>query len=223
MTPTPSIRLLLVDDHAASREPLAMLLEREADLTVVGQAGSLAEARRLLAGGLKADVALVDLNLPDGHGAELVRDLRRSHREALALALTASVERHDHARAIEAGAAGVLHKSAPIREVVTAIRQVHAGEPLLAPQEIVELLRLAGERRAQDEAARRALDRLTPREREILAALAEGLGDKAIGERLFVSEKTVRNHMSRLLDELGVDSRLQALILAVRHGAVRIG
>ena len=116
----------------------------------------------------------------------------------------------------------LLHKSKPIREVVAAIRAACAGEPLLTTQELVALLRTASERRAQDELARRSLERLTPREREILAALAEGLGDKAIAQRLNISEKTVRNHMTRLLDELGVESRLQALILAIRYGVVRV-
>ena len=216
------IRLLLVDDHASAREPLAMLLGREADLEVVAQAGTLEEARACLKSGAEVDVALVDLDLPDGHGADLVRDLRRAKREAMAVVLTGSFERRDHARAIEAGAAGVLHKSVPTAQVVDAIRRARAGEPLIPTQELVKLLRLAGERRTQDDLARRAFERLTPRERDILGSLADGLGDKAIAERLSVSEKTVRNHMTRLLDELGVESRLQALILAIRYGAVRV-
>jgi DNA-binding NarL/FixJ family response regulator len=87
------IHLLLVDDHPASREPLAMLLEREPDLIVVGQAGTLTEARQLLVGGMAVDIAVVDLDLPDGHGSELIRDLRRTAPEAAALVLTASRER----------------------------------------------------------------------------------------------------------------------------------
>lgn len=221
MTSSP-IRLLLVDDHPSSREPLAELLGRQPDLAVAGEAGSLAEARALLTAGLAVDVALVDLDLPDGNGAELIRDLRRRNTDALALVLTASRDRVQHARAVAAGAAGVLHKSAPIRGIVDAIRRLHEGEALLEAHEVAELVALWSARRGQDEAVRAGLAELTPRERDVLAALAEGLGDKAIAERLSLSDRTVRNHVVAVLNKLGVDSRLQALVLAVRLGAVRI-
>ncbi len=215
------IRLLLVDDHAVSREPLALLLEREPDFAVAAQAGSVAEAREVLAG-VEIDVALVDMNLPDGSGVDLIRDLRDRNPEALVLVVTASHDRHDHARAVAAGAAGVLHKSARTREIVDAIRRLCAGEPLLSPHQVIELLRFADRHRAQDQQARATLDLLTPREHEVLRLLAEGLSDKEIAERLTISERTVRAHMVNLLAKLGVDSRLQALVLAVRHGVVTI-
>ena len=216
------IRLLLVDDHAAFRQALAFMLERQPDFTVAGQAGTLAEARRLLAGTEAVDTAVVDLHLPDGDGVDLVRDLRAVRPDAGALVLTAELDRSHLARAVEAGAAGVLHKSAPIAEVVDAVRRLCAGELLMAPAEVIELLRLAGRRRDEDQAARRALAALTPRERQVLQALAEGMGDKEIAARLSVSAETVRTHMVNLLGKLGVDSRLQALVFALRHGAVEI-
>ena len=106
-------RVLLVDDHASFRESLALLLEREPDISVVGQAGSLAEARALLSG---VDLAIVDLDLPDGHGAELVQELRAANPDGMVLILTASSSRADLARTVEAGAAGrCTSRSAPAR------------------------------------------------------------------------------------------------------------
>ena len=215
------IRILLVDDHASSREPLALLLEREPDLMVVAQAGSLAEARGALER-TAVDVALVDLDLPDGSGVELIRDLRRTNPEAQVLVVTASADRGMHARAIATGAAAVLHKSVRTHRIVEAIRRLCGGESLLSPQEAIELLRLADQERARGREARSALELLTPRECEVLQLLAEGLSDKEIAERLAISERTVRVHMVNLLAKLGVDSRLQALVLATRHGVVKI-
>ena len=219
MAETP-IRVLLVDDHPTSREPLAALLEREGDVAVVGEAGSLAEARALL-GRVLVDVAVVDLDLPDGSGVELIRGLRRANPAASALVLTASRDRVVHARAVEAGAAGVLTKAARTREIVEAIRRLHAGDTLISPREAVELLRLAGEERERGRAERQALARLTPREREVLRLLAEGLDNKAIADRLSLSPDTARTHVVKLLAKLGVESRLQAALLALRHGLAR--
>lgn len=213
------IRVLLVDDHASFRQPLAFMLDREPGLAVVAQAGSLAEARGAPGG---IDVALVDLDLPDGDGATLVRELRATSPGVAVLVLTAAGDRAEHARAVEAGAAGVLHKSARLAEIVAAVRRLAAGEPFYTPADLIELLRLAGRRREADRDAQAALARLTPREREVLQALADGLADKEIARRLGVSAETVRTHMVNLLGKLGVESRLQALVFAVRHGAVRI-
>lgn len=214
------IRILLVDDHASFRQPLAFMLNREPDFTVVAQAGSLAEARSLL--NEEIDVAVVDLVLPDGNGAKLVWDLRTANSHSQVLVLTASVDRRDLARAVEAGASGVMNKSARIEEIISAIRDLSAGEPLMSPRELVDLLRLAVQQREQDRDAELALGRLTPREREVLQALAEGLNDREIGQQLHVSTETVRTHMVNILSKLGVESRLQALVFALRHGAVTI-
>jgi DNA-binding NarL/FixJ family response regulator len=216
------IRLLLVDDHASLLEPLAELFDRQPDLAVVGQAGSLTEARTLLSAGVAADVALIDLDLPDGHGTELIRDLRWRNPGAIALVLTGSHSRQEHARAVEAGAAHVLHKSTPIRRMIEAVRGLCAGEVILSPAETAAFARLLG---AQQESKRHAavvFAQLTPREREILALLAEGLGDKEIAARLSISARTVSNHVVALLGKLGVDSRLQALVFAIRHGLVHV-
>jgi DNA-binding NarL/FixJ family response regulator len=212
-------RVLLVDDHATFREPLAFMFDREPDFEVVAQAGTLAEARSVLEG---VDLAVVDLNLPNGDGTELIGELRAVNPRGMVLVLTASSEREVHARAVEAGAAGVLHKSVRIKEVIDAARRLAAGEAILSADEFVELMRLAGRRRERDHEAQRAIEKLTPREREVLLALADGLSDKDIAERLHVGVGTVRNHIVSIFGKLEVHSRLQALVFAVRHGVVEI-
>jgi DNA-binding NarL/FixJ family response regulator len=213
------IRVLLVDDHLSFRQPLAFMLGREPDISVVGQAGTVAEARQFLH---QADIALIDLDLPDGEGTVLIDVLKSVNPVARGLVLTASRDSAATARAVEAGAAGVLHKSLCIDEVITAIHRLEAGEHLMSPMETVELLRVVARQRERDKAAQAAIDRLTRREREVLKALACGLSDREIAGRLHVSTETVRTHMVNILQKLGVDSRLQALVFAMRHRLVTI-
>ena len=213
------IQVLLVEDHASFRQALAFMLQREPDLAVVGQAGTLAEARRQLG---QVDVAVVDLDLPDGDGLALVPALRTASPRATVLVLTASANPRDLARVVEAGAAGTLHKSVGLQEIVAGVRRLAAGESLFSPQEMLALLRQAGEQREQDREAQAAFARLTPREHEVLRAVAEGLSDKEIAQRLSLRADTVRTHMTNILGKLGVDSRLQAVLLALRHGIVSL-
>ncbi len=214
-------RILLVEDHASFRQTLAFIFDREPEFEVVAQAGTLAEARRKMEG-LQADLGVIDLSLPDGEGVELIRELRDASREFAALILTASLDKAEHARAVEAGAAGVLHKSADVDEILTATRRLSAGETLLSPQELVELLRLAGQNREQEREAMMSLGQITPREKEVLQTLAEGLSNKQIAARLHMSVDTERTHMMNILNKLGVHSRLQALLFAARHGLVKL-
>ena len=217
--PEEEVRILLVEDHASVRQATASVFDREPGFRVVGQAGSLSEARKMLDG---VDVAVIDLGLPDGYGGELVKELRTHSPQAQALVLSGILSRADIARAVESGAAGVLHKSVEIDEVVEAVRHLRAGETLLPLEEVVELLRFAGSRREEEYEARQVIARLTSREKEVLQALAEGLDSKEIAERLYISVKTEANHMTSILNKLGVHSRLQALVFAVRHGVVEI-
>ncbi len=213
------IRLLLVDDHAVFRQSLAFMLAHEPDFTVVAQAGSVAEARARLA---DIDVALVDIDLPDGSGVELIRAMQAVNPQGRALVLTGSASHKELARAVEAGASGLMNKTAPLEEIITAARRLGAGEELLAPREILQMLRLAGEHRERDRQAQWMVGQLTQREREVLQGLAEGRSDKEIGQQLHISGDTVRNHMARILSKLDVESRLQALIFALRHGVVHL-
>jgi DNA-binding NarL/FixJ family response regulator len=215
------LRLLLVEDHASFRQTLAFVFDQQPDFEVVAQAGSLGEARRVMRG-RKADLGVIDLALPDGDGLELIEDLREANPLFAALVLTTSLDRADHARAIEAGAAGVLHKSADVDEIMDAARRLAAGEPLFSPEELGEMLRLAGESREEEREARARIGQLTRREIQVLEALAGGLTNKEIAERLHMSVDTERTHMMNILNKLGVHSRLQALLFAARYGLIEL-
>ena len=217
-----STRIFLVEDHASFRQALAFMFEREEEFAVAGQAGSLAEARAFLRKSPSSfDVAVVDLALPDGDGFGLIAELS-SRPEVMTLVLSASLEPTRFARAVEAGASGVLHKSAPIGEIVDAVRRLRSGEALLSPAEVVEMLRMVSRRRQEEYEARRAIEKLTPREKQVLMALGEGLDSKDIAEKLHITVETERTHMVNILGKLDVHSRLQALVFAARHGIVEI-
>ena len=215
----PAIRVLLVDDHLSFRQPLAFMLLREPDITIIGQATTVAEARPLLA---ETDIALIDLDLPDEEGVVLIRELLAVNPQAIALVLTGSRSHLAMARAVEAGAVGVMHKSRPVSEVVEAIHRLKAGESLLTVHESIEMLRFITRQRDQNRAVQVMIGRLTPREREVLQALAAGLSDREIAHQLLVSTETVRTHMVNLLHKLECDSRLKALVFALKHDLVTI-
>ena len=216
------IRIILVDDHATLREALVVLLEREPDMMVVGEAGSVSETQQLLANEVPADVAVVDLTLPDGQGTDVVEALLDSRAVEAVLVLTALDELHDRARAVAAGALGVLHKSVPTADIIMAIRRLHQGEALFSPSQIIELLRAESDHLENERNAQSALSQLTPREVEVVRVLAEGLSDKEVADRLCIASKTVRVHVTNILDKLGLDSRLQLVLFAARHGLVDV-
>jgi DNA-binding NarL/FixJ family response regulator len=210
-------RVLLIEDQTVFREALAVVLEREPDVEITGLVGTIAEARSCLAH-TPADVAVTELDLPDGPCTDLICDLRHVRPLVQVLILTATANGYELGEAVNAGAAGVLDKRAPLAEIVTAVRRLCAGQPVVEPAELVRLVCLEEARRSEQESARMALARLTRREHEVLVALAQGMSDKEIAQQLHVGRETVHTHMVNLLGKLGVDSRLQALLFAVKHG-----
>jgi PAS domain S-box-containing protein len=210
-------RVLLVDDHAAIREAIAMAFADDGRFVVTAQAGSLAEARQALEG---IDVAIIDLVLPDGDGSGLIAELRAASPHAQALVLSANVDRRAVARAVERGAVGVLSKVTHLHEVVGAVGRVLAGETLIPLDEVVELLRFAGRERERELEERGLAGALTAREREILQLLADGLDGPTMAARLYISPRTQRNHVANILSKLGVHSQLQAVTFGLRHGIV---
>ena len=214
-------RILLVEDHASFRQTLAFVFDQQPEFEVAAQAGTLAEAR-LAMDGSEADLGVIDLTLPDGEGTELIGELREANPHFAALVLTASLDRTEHARAVEAGAAGVLHKSADVDAILDATRRLGEGETLLSEEELLALLRLAGQSREAVVEARASIEQITPREKEVLQKLAKGLSNKEIAAKLHMSVDTERTHMMNILNKLGVHSRLQALVFAARHGLVEI-
>ena len=214
-------RILIVEDHASFRQTLAFVFDQQPEFEVVAQAGTLAEARGAM-DGTGADLGVIDLTLPDGEGTELIGELREANPDFAALVLTASLDRAEHARAVEAGAAGVLHKSADVDTILDATRRLGEGDTLLSEEELIALLRLAGQYREEEVEARASIEQITPREREVLQALAEGLSNKEIAAKLHMSVDTERTHIMNILNKLGVHSRIQALVFATRHGLVEI-
>lgn len=216
-------RIMLVEDHVSFRQALAFMFDREQEFEVVAQAGSLAEARQTLkelSGDV--DIAVVDLGLPDGDGFELIEEFSSPNFRIATLVLSASLEPARFARAVESGAAGVLHKAAAISDIVDAVRRLNAGDALLSPAETIEMLRMVSRKRQEEYEVQKAIEKLTRREREVLQALGEGLDSKEIAEKLHVTIETERTHVVNILNKLGVHSRLQALVFAARSGIVYI-
>lgn len=213
------IRLLLIDDHTSFRGALAFMLGREEDIDIVGEAGNPGEAQAVLER-YPVDVALVDLDLNGEDGTTLIKTMHAHYPDAAAIVLTANQRAESRAMAVAAGAVGVLLKTSSVSEVLAAVRMAAAGEPLMKSAEIVELFRSAAAYEALTTDGERALQTLTAREADVLRALTAGLDNQAIADRLFVSHETVRSHIVRILRKLGVESRLQAALFALRHGFV---
>ncbi|GGP37320.1 response regulator [Saccharothrix coeruleofusca] len=207
-----TIRVLLVDDHEVVRRGLRELLEDEDDISVVAEAGGVAEAL-VRAGASEPDVAVVDVRLPDGGGVELCRRLRELPSPPRCLVLTAFDDEEALVGAITAGASGYLLKQVRGQDLVTAVREVAAGRSLLDPVTTARVLdRLRRPQRVD------ALDALTEQERRVLELIGEGLSNRQIAERLFVAEKTVKNHVTAVLSKLGMERRTQAAAWVARRG-----
>lgn len=217
-----TLRILLVEDHASFRQALALVLDREDEFEVVAQAGSVAEAREAIVAE-PVDAAVVDLALPDGSGADFVKEIADGETDVPTLVLSASLDPSQFAEAVEVGASGVLHKSAGLHDIVDAVRRMRAGEVLLSPDQVIEMLRVVSRKRQEEQEARRSIEKLTRREREVLQALTEGLDSKQIAAKLHITFETERTHMVNILNKLGLHSRLQALVFALRYGIVEIG
>jgi RNA polymerase sigma factor (sigma-70 family) len=213
------IRVLLVDDHAAFRQALAFMLAREPDITVVGQAGSVEQARSAVK---DADVALVDLDLGGESGIDLLRYLRMAAPSTRCLVLSGTNARRELAEAVRAGAEGLIHKSGDVEEIIGAVRRTADGQPLLSTSDVRSLVDGLAQEDQERDRERSALQRLTGREHDVLRALAAGLSDKEIAEQLGISSDTVRTHMVNLLRKLRAESRLQAVVLAFRHGIIEL-
>jgi DNA-binding NarL/FixJ family response regulator len=208
--PRPAITVLIADDHPVVRQGLAVLLGVQDDIEVVGEAADGDRAIELTAE-LNPDVVLLDLKLPGQDGLAVLRALRERGLRSRVLVLTSATERTLVSSAVQAGAAGFLYKDVDPDALVRAVRSVHDGHMLLAPE-------AAGVLTAASPApGRGGLSSLTARERDVLAQLAEGRSNREIARQLQVSEKTVKTHVSSVLAKLGVADRTQAALLAVRH------
>ncbi|MHC1562963.1 response regulator [Actinomycetospora sp. C-140] len=203
------IRVFLVDDHEIVRRGVAGLLADDPDLEVVGEAGTVAEAVARV-GAAVPDVAVLDVRLPDGNGIELCRELRSRHPDLACLMLTSFTDEQAMLDAVLAGAAGYVIKDVRGSDIPAAVRAVGSGRSLLDHRAAAALM---AELRTPAEAPDPTAG-LTPQEHAVLELIGEGLTNRQIGERLFLAEKTVKNHITRLLAKLGLERRVQAAVLA---------
>ncbi len=206
------VSAVLIDDHPLFRKGLAELFEHDGRIHVLGVAGSLVDARPLLA--QKPDVVVMDLNLPDQDGIESMRRLREEGVQIPVVALTMSDAEDDMAAVLRAGARGYLLKSMEPGEVIEAIERAARGEVVVAPAMTAKLVRLLDPKPG---AAGSLMDQLTPREREILDCLTRGKSNKAIAQELGISIDTVKLHVRNVLTKLNLSSRVEAAVYAVRH------
>lgn len=211
------IRVLLVDDHALLTGALARMLAQEADISVVGVAGSVAEAKAMSREPL--DVVLMDYRLPDGTGAEATRAIKARWPGARVVMLTAIADDETVLESIQAGADGYLTKDRVVEDVVHAVRAANGGETLLPRSVIVGIAQRVAAARERG-AERRHIEPLTPRELDVLRALSEGLSTPEICGRLFIAPNTLRTHVQNIMGKLRVHSKLEAVAFALRHHLV---
>ncbi|MFJ9037365.1 response regulator [Streptomyces sp. NPDC102406] len=218
MNETPSfsadhpIRVFLLDDHEVVRRGLCDLLDAQPDISVVGTADT---ADRALTRGpaLRPDVAVLDVRLPDGDGITVCRELRSRMPGLACLMLTSFDDEEALLDAIMAGASGYVLKQIKGSDLTSAVRTVACGASMLDPATTSRLMRSLRAEPAETPAVPPEVAALSPREREILGLIGEGLTNREIGKKLYLSEKTVKNHISRLLAKLGVQRRIQAAIM----------
>ncbi|MFD6468542.1 response regulator [Streptomyces goshikiensis] len=209
------IRVFLLDDHEVVRRGLRDLLDAPADITVVGEAGTADQA---LARGpaLRPDVAVLDVRLPDGDGITVCRELRSRMPDLACLMLTSFDDEDALLDAIMAGAAGYVLKQIKGSDLVSAIRTVATGQSMLDPATTARLMHRLREPEAAKAPEDTRLAALSERERAVLELIGDGLTNRQIAKRLYLSEKTVKNHISRLLGKLGVERRVQAAVIAAQ-------
>lgn len=208
------INVMLVDDHAILRDGLKTIISLESDMEVVGEATGGAEMEVLLKRKIP-DVIVMDINMPEQNGIELTKIVKKEYPDVKVLILT--MYKHDEyfMSALKEGADGYLLKDSPSEQVIDAIRTVHRGESIIHPAMTKKLISYH-----QQETHVKEDTALTEREKEVLVCLVEGLSNKEIAGRLYISDKTVKIHVSKIFKKLDVKSRSQVVIYAVQHKLV---
>ncbi|MWA03427.1 response regulator [Actinomadura sp. LD22] len=208
---TTTIRVFLMDDHEVVRRGVAALLSAEDDIEIVGEAGTAEHALARIPAA-RPDVAVLDVRLPDGDGAEVCREIRSRMPELACLMLTSFDDEDALFQAVMAGAAGYVLKQIHGSDLVGAVRTVASGQSLLDPRSTARMLQRIRARQEKKD----PLKGLTEQERHILELIGEGLTNRQIGERLFLAEKTVKNYISSIFTKLGMSRRTQAAALAAQ-------
>jgi len=217
-----SIRVLLADDQAMVRAGFRMILGSEPDIEVVGEAEN-GEQAAAAANRLRPDVVLMDIQMPGVDGLQATRTITQNDQLTTRVVILTTFERDEYVfEAMQAGASGFLLKNAPPEELIHAVRVVAAGDALLAPSVTRRIIEQFARRPVEPD-VRERLESLTQREREVLVMLARGNSNAELAAELFVTEGTIKTHVSSLLAKLGLRDRVQAVVLAYESGLVRPG
>ena len=211
------IKLAIIDDHALFREGLASIVRLEPDIEVAGMAGSVEEAIEVIRTA-KPDIVLMDFTLPDGTGVDATRKVLEEHPNCKIIFLTMSDNDDDLFAAIRSGAKGYLLKNLSPSNLVTAIRSVQQGESALSRTMTVRLMEELSRTKEPERQGDAVLAKLTPREMDVLTELVDGITNREIAERLYLSENTVKYHVHSILDKLNLPDRRAAAAFAKEHG-----
>jgi len=214
------IRIMIVDDHVVIRSGLRMLIEHDQRMRVVAQAGNKAEALER-AGAEHPDVIILDLLLGDDDGLDFLPELCQSSPNSRVLVLTGVQNPDAHRQAIRRGAMGIVLKEHAADQLLKAIFKVHEGEVWIERSMMGSMIQEFNRPSLPDPETSK-IESLTDREREVIALIGEGLKNKQVGERLFISETTVTHHLSSVFSKLDVSDRLELIIYAFRHGLAKI-
>ena len=209
-----NIRILIADDHPIFRDGLRKLLEGADDITIVGEASSGNECVQML-GKLKPDILLLDLRMPDKDGLTVLEEVNFDTTGTRVIVVTAAEDDRDVVRAMRLGARGVVLKQSATDLLIKSIQKVFAGEIWLDSRMTSEVLKAF--QKSSETGPRREKPLLSDREREIVQLVAQGFRNREIGEKLFISEQTVKNHLHNIFDKLGVSDRLELALYALHH------
>ena len=208
------IRLLIADDHAIFRDGLRKLLDSEKEIAIVGEARNGAECIKKL-GELKPDVLLLDLHMPEKDGFAVLEEVNFDMLPTRVIVLTAAEDDRDVVRAMRLGARGVVLKESATDLLIKSIHRVHAGEISLDSRMTTEVINAFSASSKSGAGKEKPL--LSDRELEIVQLVAQGFQNKGIGEKLFISDNTVKNHLHNIFDKLGVSDRLELMLYAIHH------
>ena len=212
--PKQTIRVLMADDHVIFRDGLRKLLESEDDIKIVGEASNGSECVHMLTK-LKPDILLLDLRMPDKDGLTVLGESNLDSLTTRIIVLTAAEDERDAVRAMRLGAHGIVLKQSASDLLVKSIHRVYAGEIWLDNRITAEVMKAFA--KTSENGPRRDKPLLTDREKEIVQVVGQGYRNKEIGEKLFISEQTVKNHLHNIFDKLGVSDRLELALYAIHH------